>query len=149
MLQGSWEIPKSDPGTPLRGRALGVAQYVVGQLGLQKRVGIDKTMVDDEPSWLNMEAFKAAKVLLREVSAFYHADDLDVKDWGHAFVYHASEINIPSGMLGKFKKGLEYGRWVHISALVEHLYSVKYKDLNNLPFHRRGGFVRMVPLHHW
>ena len=36
----------------------------------------------------------------------------------------------------------------HISALVEHLYSVKHGDFNNLPFHTRG-FVRTVPKHHW
>ena len=39
-------------------------------------------------------------------------------------------------------------RWVRISALVEHLYSVKYEDFSNLPFHTRG-FVRMVPLVYW
>ena len=55
-----WDIPKSDTGTPLRGKALGlgVAQYVVGELGLQKKVGSDKTMVENEPSWLNMEALR-------------------------------------------------------------------------------------------
>ena len=52
-----------------------------------------KFYVENEPFWLNMEAFKAARVLIKEISAAYHQEDLDVTHWGHAFVYHASEIN--------------------------------------------------------
>ena len=37
---------------------------------------------------------------------------------------------------------------MHLSALVEHLYSVKHEGFNELPFHTRG-FVRMVPKEHW
>ena len=37
---------------------------------------------------------------------------------------------------------------MHLSALVEHLYSVKHEGFNNLPFHTRS-FVRMVPKKHW
>ena len=37
---------------------------------------------------------------------------------------------------------------MHISALVEHLYSVLHGGFDSLPFHTRG-FVRMVPKEHW
>ena len=37
---------------------------------------------------------------------------------------------------------------MHLSALVEHLYSVKHEGFSNPAFHTRG-FVRMVPKEHW
>ena len=95
-----------------------------------------------------MEAFKAARVLIKEISAFYHDEDMEVLPWGHAFVYHPSEVNLPKVLQESFPKNLSYGRWVHLSALVERLYSVKYQDFHNLPFHTRG-FVRMVPHEYW
>ena len=54
-----------------------------------------KLMIDNEPTWLNMEAFRAARVLIKEISAFYHQEDMEGLNWGHAFVYHPSEINLP------------------------------------------------------
>ena len=68
--------------------------------------------------------------------------------WGHAFVYHPSEINFARALQERFPKIPSAGRWVHLSALVEHLRSVKHEGFNNLPFHTRG-FVRMVPKEHW
>ena len=136
-----WEIPKRTDGQPLRGITLGVAQYVVGtfELEFKKKPETSKTFVDKEPFWLNPEAFRAARVLLKEVSSCYHQEDLGVMNWGHAFVYQPSQINFSRP---------HSGRWVHISALVEHLYSVKQEDFDYLPFHTRG-FVRMVPKIHW
>ena len=78
-LEKLWQIPKKptgkgEEGYQLKGIALGVAQYVVGLLELRhrRRPGTMKVILDNEPSWLNMEAFKAARVLIKEVSAFYH-----------------------------------------------------------------------------
>ena len=90
-----WEIPKRLDGQPLRGITLGVAQYVVGTLELEfrKKPGTSKTFVEKEPFWLNPEAFRAARVLLKEVSSCYHQEDMGVMNWGHAFVYHPSQIN--------------------------------------------------------
>ena len=145
-----WEIPKRIDGQPLRGITLGVAQYVVGTLELEfkKKPGTSKTFVEKEPFWLNPEAFRAARVLLREVSSCYHQEDLGVMNWGHAFVYHPSQINFSRALQERFPQIQNSGRWVHISALVEHLYSVKQEEFNHLPFHTRG-FVRMVPKIHW
>ena len=145
-----WEIPRRVEGQQLRGVTLGVAQYVVGtfELDSKKRTATMKTFVENEPHWLSMEAFKAARVLLKEVSACYHQEDLGVLEWGHAFVYHPAEINFVRALQERFSKISNAGRWVHISALVEHLYSVKHEDFNSLPFHTRG-FVRMVPKEHW
>ena len=107
-----------------------------------------KTYVENEPFWLNMEAFKAARVLIKEVSGCFHQQDMGVLEWGHAFVYHPAEIKFTRILQERFPKIPNAGRWVHISALVEHLYSVKHGDFNHLPFHTRG-FVRMVPKQHW
>ena len=95
-------------------------------------------ILENEPASLNMEAFKAARVLIKEVSAFYHQEGLDVTHWGHAFVYHPSEISLLRSLHERFPKNPSGGRWVHLSALVEHLYSVKYGGFNTLPFHTRG-----------
>ena len=107
-----------------------------------------KIVIDNEPPWLNMEVFKAARVLIKEVSAFYHQKDMEVTHWGHAFVYHPSEISLPKSFHEKFPVNPSGGQWVHLSAVVEHLYSVKPEGFDNLPFHTRG-FVRMVPKEHW
>ena len=69
-------------------------------------------------------------------------------DWGHSFVYHPSQINFSIVLQERFPQIPSSGRWVHISALVEHLYSVKHEEFDYLPFHTRG-FVRMVPKMHW
>ena len=145
-----WEIPKRVDGQPLRGITLGVAQYVVGTLELEfrKKPGTSKTFVEKGPFWLNPEAFRAARVLLKEVSSCYHQEDMGVMNWGHAFVYHPSQINFTRALQERFAPIQNSGRWVHISALVEHLYSVKQEDFNSLPFHTKG-FVRMVPKPHW
>ena len=145
-----WEIPRRQEGQQLKGVTLGVAQYIVGTFELEnkKRTATMKTYVENEPYWLNMEAFKAARVLIKEVSGCFHQQDMGVLEWGHAFVYHPAEINFTRALQERFAKIPNAGRWVHISALVEHLYSVKHGDFNNLPFHTRG-FVRMVPKHHW
>ena len=134
----------------MRGITLGVAQYIVGtfELEFKKTPGTTKTYIDKEPFWLNMEAFRAARVLLKEVSSRYHQEDLEVMDWGHGFVYHPSEINFTRLLQERFPQIQNSGRWVHISALVEHLYSVRHEDFDHLPFHTRG-FVRMVPKTHW
>ena len=145
-----WEIPKRTDGQPLRGITLGVAQYVVGtfELEFKKKPGTSKTFVEKEPFWLNPEAFRAARVLLKEVSSCYHQEDLGVMNWGHAFVYHPSQINFSRALQERFIQIPHSGRWVHISALVEHLYSVKQEEFDYLPFHTKG-FVRMVPKAHW
>ena len=145
-----WEIPKRIEGQQLRGVTLGVAQYIVGtfELEFQKRPGTTKTYIEKEPPWLNVEAFRAASVLLKEVSSCYHQEDLGVMDWGHGFVYHPSEINFTRILQARLPQIPNSGRWVHISALVEHLYSVKHEGFDYLPFHTRG-FVRMVPKPHW
>ena len=145
-----WEIQQREEGSQLRGTALGVAQYVVGTLELEskRKTGTMKMFIENEPFWLNMEAFKAARVLIKEVSAFYHQEDMEVAHWRHAFVYHPSEITFPKMLQERFPKNPSGGRWVHLSALVEHVYSVKHEGFNDLPFHTRG-FVRMVPKEHW
>ena len=145
-----WEIPKRVDGQALRGITLGVAQYVVGtfELEFKKKPGTSKTFVEKEPFWLNPEAFRAARVLLKEVSSCYHQEDLGVMNWGHAFVYHPSQINFSRALQERFAPIQHSGRWVHISALVEHLYSVKQEEFDYLPFHTKG-FVRMVPKAHW
>ena len=97
---------------------------------------------------MNPEAFRAARVLIKEVSSCYHQEDLGVMDWGHGFVYHPSQINFSRVLQERFPQIPNSGRWVHISALVEHLYSVKHEGFNHLPLHTRG-FVRMVPKTHW
>ena len=141
-----WEVPKREEGAQLNGNALGVAQYVAGTLELERKrkIGTMKMHIDNEPFWLNMEAFKAAGVLIKEVSAFYHQEDVEVTHWGHAFVYHPSEITLPRMLQEKLPPNPTGGRWVHLSALVEHLCSVKHEGFNNLPFHTRG-FVRNGP----
>ena len=123
---------------------------MVGAFDLEskRKAATMKPYVDNEPFWLNMEVFKAARVLIKEVSAFYHQEDMAVMDWGHAFVYHPAGINFTRALQERFAKVPSAGRWVHLSALVEHLYSVKREGFNNLPFHTRG-FVRMVPKEHW
>ena len=145
-----WEIPRRQEGYQLKGVALGVAQYVVGtfELESQLRAATMKSYVENEPFWLNMEVFKAARVLIKEVSAFYHQEDMGVLEWGHAFVYHPAEIIVTRALHERFPKMPSAGRWVHLSALVEHLYSVKHEGFDSLPFHTRG-FVRMVPKDHW
>ena len=145
-----WEVPTRQEGQQLKGVTLGVAQYVVGTFELEnkKKTATMKTYVENEPYWLNMETFKAARALLKEVSGCFHQQDMGVMEWGHAFVYHPAEINFTRILQERFPKIPNAGRWVHISALVEHLYSVKHGDFNNVPFHTRG-FVRMVPKHHW
>ena len=145
-----WEIPRRQEGQQLKGVTLGVAQYVVGTFELEnkKKAGTMKTYVENEPYWLNMEAFKATRVLIKEVSGCFHQQDMGVLEWGHGFVYHPAEINFTRALQERFPKIPNAGRWVHISALVEHLYSVKHGDFNHLPFHTRG-FVRMVPKQHW
>ena len=98
-------------------------------------MGPTKLLLENEPSWLNMEAFKAARVLMREGSAFQHNGSHEVEEWDHAFVYHPSEIAIPRAGSARSPKTATYGRWVHIVALVEHLTSVKYDDFSSLPSH--------------
>ena len=117
-------------------------------MDVKKKAATTKSYIDNEPFWFNMEAFRAARVLLKEVSACFHQEDIGVLEWGHGFIYHPSEINFTRSLQERFPPITHSGRWVHISALVEHLYSVKHEDLNHLPFHTRG-FVRMVPKHHW
>ena len=145
-----WEIPRRKEGTQLKGVPLGVAQYVLGTFDLEskRKIGTMKSYIDNEPFWLNMEVFKAARVLIKEVSAQNHQEDMSVRDWGHAFVHHPSEINSTRALQERFPKLTSVGRWVHLSALVEHLYSVNLEGFNSLPFHTRG-FVRMVPKKHW
>ena len=120
-----WEIPRRQEGYQLKGIALGVAQYVVGTFELEskRKAATMKSYVDNEPFWLNTEVFRAARVLIKEVSAFYQQEDLTVMDWGHAFVYHPAEINFTRALQERFPKIPSAGRWVHLSALVEHLYS--------------------------
>ena len=145
-----WDIPRRQEGRQLEGVALGVAQYVVGtfELDMKRRAATVKAYVDKEPFWLNMEAFKAARVLNKEISGFYHQEDMGVLEWPHAFVYHPAEINFTRALQERFPKQPNAGRWVHLSALVEHLYSVRQEGFNSLPFHTRG-FVRMVPKEPW
>ena len=123
-LDKLWEIQKGVAGTRLRGIALGVAQYVVGLFDLQynRRPGAMKMVLENEPFWLNMEAFKAARVFIKEVS------DIEVTHWGHAFVYRRT-LGASIG-IGGASVFCEIWRF------------------NNLPFHSRG-FVRMVPKEHW
>ena len=64
-------------------------------MDLRVKHGTTKLLLENEPSWLNMEAFKAARVLMREVSALQHNASHEVEEWDHAFVYHPSEIAIP------------------------------------------------------
>ena len=99
------------------------------ELEFKKRPGTSKTFVEKEPFWLNPEAFRAARVLLKEVSSCYHQEDLGVMNWGHAFVYHPSQINFTRALQERFAPIQHSGRWVHISALVEHLYSVNKRSL--------------------
>ena len=73
---------------------------------------------------------------------------MGVLEWSHAFVYHPAEINVTRALQDRFPKQPNAGRWVHISALVEYLYSVRQEEFDSLPFHTRG-FVRMVPKEHW
>ena len=135
-----WGIPRRQEGQQLKGITLGVAQYVVGtfELDFRKKAGTNKPYIENEPVWFNMEAFRAARVLLKEVSACFHQQDMGVMNWGHGFIYHPSEINLTRALQERFPNFPNSGRWVHISALVEHLYSVKHEDLNHLPFHTRG-----------
>ena len=144
-----WDIPRRKEGRQLEGVALGVAQYVVGtfELDMKRRAATVKAYVDNEPFWLNMEAFKEARVLIKEISGFYHQQDMGVLEWSHAFVYHPAEINPTRALQERFPKA-NAGRWVHVSALVEHLCSVQQEGFNSLPFHTRGS-VRMVPKEHW
>ena len=69
-----WEIPRRQEGYQLKGIALGVAQYVVGTFDLEskRKAATMKSYVDNDPFWLNAEVFKAARVLIKEVSAFHH-----------------------------------------------------------------------------
>ena len=99
-----WEIPKRIDGQPLRGITLGVAQYVVGtfELEFKKKPGTSKTFIEKEPFWLNPEVFRAARVLLKEISSCYHQEDLGVMNWGHAFVYHPSQINFSRALQERF-----------------------------------------------
>ena len=145
-----WEIPRRQEGQQLKGITLGVAQYIVGtfELDFRKKAATMKSHIENEPFWVNMEAFRAARVLLKEISACFHQEDIGVLDWGHGFIYHPSEMNFTGALQEKFPSISNSGRWVHISVLVEHLYSVKHEDFNHLPFHTRA-FVRMVPKHHW
>ena len=64
----------------------------------------------NEPFWLNTEVFRAARVLTKEVSAFYHQEELTVMDWGHAFVYHPAEINFTRALHERFPKIPSAGR---------------------------------------
>ena len=75
-----WEIPRRQEGYQLKGVALGVAQYVVGTFELEskRRAATMKSYVENEPFWLNMEVFMAARVLIKEVSAFYPQEDMAV-----------------------------------------------------------------------
>ena len=141
-----WDIPRRQEGRQLEGVALGIAQCVVGtfELDMKRRAATVKAYVDNEPFWLNMEAFRAARVLIKEISGFYHQQDTGVLEWSHAFVYHPADINLTRALQERFPKQANAGRWVHLSALVEHLYSVRQEEFNSLPFHTRG-FVRMVP----
>ena len=106
----------------LRGIAPGVAQYVVGLFDLQcnRRPGTMKMVLENEPSWLNMEAFKAARVLIKEVSAFYHREDMEVTHWGLAFVYHPSEINLPRSLHERFPKILQ----ADVGCIYQHWWSI-------------------------
>ena len=101
-----WEIPRRQEGYQLKGIALGVAQYVVGTFDLEskRKAATMKPYVDNEPFWLNMEVFKAARVFIKEVSSFYHQEDMAVMQWGHAFVYHSSEINFTRALQERFPK---------------------------------------------
>ena len=99
-----WEIPKREEGSQLKGIALGVAQYVVGTLELEskRKAGTMKPYIDNEPLWLHMEVVEAARVLIKEVSAVYHQEDMEVTHWGHAFVYHPSEISFTRALQERF-----------------------------------------------
>ena len=82
-----WDIPRRQEGRQLDGVALGVAQYVgTCELEMKRKAATVKAYVNNEPFWLNMEAFKAARVLIKEISGFYHQDDMGVLEWAHAFV---------------------------------------------------------------
>ena len=116
--------------------------------GKQEKTGTVKMHIDNEPFWLNMEACKAARVLIKEVSAFYHQEDVEVTHWRHAFVYHPSEITLPGMLQEKFPPNPTGGRWVRLSALVEHLHPAKQEGPKDLLIHTRG-LVRMVPKEHW
>ena len=61
------ELPGMFPSLQLKGITLGVAQYVVGtfELDLKKKIGTMKPYIDNEPFWFNVEAFRAARVLLK------------------------------------------------------------------------------------
>ena len=63
------------------------------ELEFKKRPGTSKTYKEKEPFWLNPEAFRATRVLLKGVSSCYHQEDLEVMSWGHAFLHHPSQIN--------------------------------------------------------
>ena len=43
-----------------------------------------------------------------------------------------------------FPKSADYGRWVNITALTEHLHGIPIPKYEALPFHTRGR-LRMVP----
>ena len=117
-----WEIPRRQEGQQLKGITLGVAQYVVGtfELEFRKKAATTKLYIENEPFWFNMEAFRAARVLLKEVSACFHQEDMGVISWGHGFIYHPSEINFTRALQERFPNIPNSGRWAHISALVEH-----------------------------
>ena len=51
---------------------------------------------------MNMEAFKAARVLIKEVSGCFHQQDMGVLEWGHAFVYHTAEIHFTRAFHERF-----------------------------------------------
>ena len=109
-----WEIPRRQEGQQLTGITLGVAQYVVGTFELEsKKAATMKSYIDNEPFWFNMEAFRAARVLLKEVSACFHQEDMGVLDWGHGFIYHPSEINFTRALPERFPSIPNSGRWVH------------------------------------
>ena len=140
-----WDIPRRQEGRQLNGVALGVAQYVAGtfELEVKRRAATVKPYVDNESCWLSMEAFKAARVLTKEISGFYHQEDMEVLDWAHAFVYHPAEVNFTRALQERFPKIATAGRWVHISALVEHFYMkglIAFHSIQALGSHVYSGF---------
>ena len=62
-------------------------------------------------SGFNMEALRAARVLLKEVSSWFHQEDMSVIDWGHGFVYHPSEIIFTRALQDRFPPINNAGRW--------------------------------------
>ena len=53
----------------------------------RRRPGTSKTFVENEPFWLNPEAFRAARVLLKEVSSCYLQEDLESYELGTCLGY--------------------------------------------------------------